>query len=222
MLNPIADPACIDLDLDCRSISFENPTGDRGAGGTALGGRKGAPAKLLPPGHTEILADITGPGRIRHIWMTFPPAAPEAMRGVWLEAYYDDLDQPSISVPCVDFFGLPHGRPVHYYSALTAVQEGRGFNAYFPMPFHKRLRLELTNGSGRPIHFYYQIDYTLEKSLPDSAGYLLAAFRRENPTTLKQDFVIAEDFQGPGRFLGSVVGIRVLPSEMGWYGEGEF
>jgi hypothetical protein len=222
MPNFMPDPACIDLDLDCRSISFENPTGGRGAGGTAFAGRKGAPAKLLPVDHKEILAEIDGPGRIRHIWMTFPPAPPEAMRGVWLEVYYDDLEQPSISVPCVDFFGLAHGRPVHYYSALTSVQEGRGFNAYFPMPFRKRVRVELTNGSGRPIQFYYQIDYTLEKALPDSAGYLLATFRRENPTTLKQDFVIAADFEGPGRFLGCAVGIRVLPSEMGWYGEGEF
>ena len=50
MILTIADAACIDTELDCRSISFENPTGARGAGGTALGGRKGAPAKMMPPG----------------------------------------------------------------------------------------------------------------------------------------------------------------------------
>ena len=222
MILTIADAACIDPELDCRSISFENPTGARGAGGTALGGRKGAPAKMMPPGHHEVLADIEGPGQIRHIWMTFPPAPPEDMRGIFLEVYYDDLDQPSISVPCMDFFGLPHGRPVHYVSALTAVQEGRGFNAYFPMPFRRRVRVEVTNASGRPIQFFYQIDYTLQRSLAETAGYLHAAFRRENPTTLKQDFVIATDFQGPGRFLGCAIGIRLLPSEMVWYGEGEF
>ena len=222
MILTIADAACIDPELDCRSISFENPTGARGAGGTALGGRKGAPAKMMPPGHHEVLADIEGPGQIRHIWMTFPPAPPEDMRGIFLEVYYDDLDQPSISVPCMDFFGLPHGRPVHYASALTAVQEGRGFNAYFPMPFRRRIRVEVTNASSRPIQFFYQIDYTLQRSLAETAGYLHVAFRRENPTTLKQDFVIATDFQGPGRFLGCAIGIRLLPSEMVWYGEGEF
>jgi hypothetical protein len=117
-------------------------------------------------------------------------------------------------------FGLAHGRLAPYTSALTAVQEGRGFNAYFPMPFCRRLRMELTNASTRPQPLYYQLDYTLERELPSDAGYLHAAFHRENPTVQQRDFVIAEGFRGPGRFLGCVVGIRVL-DEGAWYGEGE-
>jgi hypothetical protein len=215
------DPARIDTTLDSRSISFENPRGERGAGGTAAKGRKGAPARLIEPGEKLILADITGPARVRHVWMTFPPAAPEQMRAVWLEVYYDDLTEPSISVPCLDLFGLPHGRTTGYCSALTSVQEGRGFNAYFPMPFARRARFELTNSSSRTIPFFYQIDYTLERVEPD-AGYLHVMFHRENPTVPKKDFVIASGLRGPGRFLGSAVGIRVLHDDMGWYGEGEF
>ena len=38
-------------------------------------------------------------------------APPERMRAVWVEVFYDGLKEPSISVPFVDFFGLPHGRP---------------------------------------------------------------------------------------------------------------
>jgi hypothetical protein len=41
------------------------------------------------------------------------------MRSVMIDVYYDDLEEPSVSVPCLDFFGLPHGRPVAYFSALT-------------------------------------------------------------------------------------------------------
>ena len=37
----LATVARIDTTLDSRSISFENPTGARGAGGQAAGGRKG-------------------------------------------------------------------------------------------------------------------------------------------------------------------------------------
>ena len=59
-----------------------------------------------------MLADIEGPGTIRHIWMTFPPAPPEQMRALLLEVFYDGAAEPSVSVPCLDFFGLPHGRPV--------------------------------------------------------------------------------------------------------------
>ncbi|MEZ4334473.1 MAG: DUF2961 domain-containing protein [Myxococcota bacterium] len=44
----------------------------------------------------------------------------------------------------------------------------------------------------------------------------------ENPTVQRRDFVIADDLQGPGRLLGSVVGIRVLQDDLfAWYGEGE-
>ena len=125
------------------------------------------------------------------------------------------------TVACLDFFGLAHGRTTDYFSALTAVQEGRGFNAYFPIPFKKHVRIELTNSRSSQIDLYYQVDYTLQEIDPE-AGYLHVMFNRENPTTLKKDFVIASGLKGPGRFLGSTVGIRVLQDGMLWYGEGEF
>jgi hypothetical protein len=215
------DPQLIDTGIDSRSISFENPRGERGGGGTAANGRKGSPSRLILPGDKVTLADIKGPGQLRHIWMTFPPANPELMRSVMVEVFYDGLEEPSISVPCLDFFGLPHGRPAPYFSALTSVAEGRGFNAYFPLPFRKRLRMELTNGGPVPLLFFYQIDYTLEEISPE-AGYLHVSFRRENPTTLTRDFIIVNGLKGPGRFLGCAVGIRVLHDDMSWYGEGEF
>jgi len=167
-------PALIQTSLDSRAISFENPTGQRGAGGSVAKGRKGAPSRLIMPGEKLVLADITGPGRVRHLWMTFPPGTPQQMRAVWIEVYYDDRTEPSISVPCVDFFGLAHGRPTPYFSALTSVAEGRGFNAYFPMPFARRFKLVLTHSGTQPISFYYQVDYTLEP-MDAQQGYSLAS-----------------------------------------------
>ena len=215
------DPARIDLAHETRTVSFENPTGAKGEAGQAHGGRKGAPNRFLAPGEEVVLADLAGPGRIGHVWMTFPPMPPEAMRGVWLEAFYDGLAEPSVSVPCVDFFGLPHGRPVPYESALQAVQEARGFNSWVPMPFRERVRVVLHNDSGRAFPFYYQIDFTLGPEDPD-VGLLHVSFARENPTALQQDFTITRGLRGPGRFLGCNVGVRVLPDErFSWYGEGE-
>lgn len=216
------DPSRIDLSLDSRAVTFENPSGARGAGGTAHGGRKGAPMRELAPGEKVVLADLEGPGTIRHVWMTFPPARPEWMRAMVLEVFYDGASEPSISVPCLDFFGLPHGRPAHYVSALTAAQQGRGFNAYLPIPFRRRIRVELTNGAARPMFLYYQLDYTLERELAPETGLLHVSFRRENPTRLREDFTIASGLRGPGRYLGCSVGIRPLPAEhFVWYGEGE-
>ena len=220
MIDWVWNPAYVDPTLDSRAATFENPTGARGSGGSGHGGRKGAPKRLLQPGERVVLADIEGPGVIRHIWMTFPPARPERMRALYLDVFYDDAAEPSVSVPCLDFFGLPHGRTVAYASALASAQEGRGFNSYVPMPFDARVRVELVNGSTRRTMLYYQIDYTLQPSLPEHLGRLHASFRRENPTTMRQDFVIADGFHGPGRFLGCNVGVRVVDAGA-WYGEGE-
>src|SRR5436190_19709082 len=83
------DPSTVDTALDSRAVSFENPEGARGAGGQAAGGRKGAPSRWLRPGETVQLCDLRGPGRVRHFWMTFPPAAPEVMRAMRIEAFYN-------------------------------------------------------------------------------------------------------------------------------------
>lgn len=216
----IWNPAFIDPSMDCRSATFENPSGERGQGGTAHRGRKGAPSRRLAPGERLTLADIDGPGTIRHVWMTFVPGPPGTMRSLFVEVFYDGGDEPSVSVPCLDFFGLPHGRPVPYHSVLTSAQEGRGFNSYFPMPFDGHARVEIVNAGASPATLYYQIDYTLEPSLGADSGYLHVSFRRDNPTVQGRDFVIADGIEGPGRFLGCNVGVRVIDPG-NWYGEGE-
>lgn len=86
-----SDPSIIDPTLESRSVSFENPTGARGGGGRSQGGRKGSPSGEIEPGARVVLADIEGPGTIRHVWMTIPPAPPERMRAVRLEIFYDGL-----------------------------------------------------------------------------------------------------------------------------------
>ncbi len=221
----VGDPAIIDTALDSRSISFENLTGARGAGGTAHGGRKGAPNRITKPGDEITLADIQGPGRIGHFWITVPPLPPQEMRRLILEVTYDGREAPSISVPLVDFFGCPHGRPVPLNTAYTTIQEGRGYNSWLPMPFRDNIRITFRNQSNRTFPLYYQVDYNLAPQAEDT-GLLHVSFARENTTTLGQDFTIAQGFKGPGRFMGCNIGVRVLndilmQKHFSWYGEGE-
>jgi hypothetical protein len=217
------DPSVIDTRLSSRSVSFENPTGEPGAGGRAANGRKGSPNIVFAPGQVVTLADIRGPGTLRHWWLTVPPMAPEIMRAIRLQVFYDGAEQASIDVPALDFFGATLGRPSAMATALTTVQEARGFNAYFPMPFEQSVRVVLSNESAAAFPLYYQIDYTLDDSEQTrEPSYLHVEYRRQNPTQPKQDFVISSGLRGPGRFLGCVVGIRVNQDGVfSWYGEGE-
>lgn len=221
-MTPFDNPSLIDTRFDSRSASFENPLGEKGKGGMTHGGRKGFPSKTIMPQETVTLLETEGPGTVRHLWFTVPPAPPEHLRSFALNVYYDGNEQPSISVPILDLCGAVHGRPTEFFAEMIAVHEARGFNCWIPMPFKQSIKLEFVNHSHFPTRLYYQVDFTLESAVPESGshGYLHSSFRRENPTTLKQDFVISDGLQGPGRFLGCVVGVRVLDAGM-WYGEGE-
>jgi len=204
-----------------RAATFENPTAEPGGGNL---GRKERPNKLLDPGERVVLADLEGPGTVTHVWATvgapYPnDATSEFLRRQTLEVFYGDRTEPSISVPVPDFFGAVHGVPVSYASALTAINENRGFTNRIPMPFRDRIRLEYRNADERHALLYYHADVLLGP-VDDDAGILHAAFRRENPTELGRDFVVTEGLHGPGRFLGWTGGVRVLDGKH-WWGEGE-
>lgn len=214
----------LDTKLESRSISFENPTGERGEGGKTasnLGvGRKGFPAKSIVPGETVDLCDITGPGTIRHIWMTgsFKDKT-SALRSMVIRAYWENQEHPSVECPLGDFMGFAHAKVVSYQSAVHSVGQNAALNIWLPMPFEKRAKITLTNEGEETITVFYQVDYTIGDSHPSVFGRLHAAFRRENPTTLTRDFEILPKREGAGRFIGAVLGIRTL--EGNWWGEGE-
>ncbi|MEM7018446.1 MAG: glycoside hydrolase family 172 protein [Pseudomonadota bacterium] len=208
--------------LKSRSISFENPTGAPGQGGQTsnpLGvGRKGRPAEMIQPGETVALCDVAGMGTLRHIWMTTRKSA-KLFRSVILRAWWDGQEHPSIEAPLGDFFGFAHGRVAPYQSAVHSVGQSAAMNFWLPMPFTENAYITLTNEYHAPIPIYYQIDYTLGDSHPDDVGRLHVLFRRENPTTLTQDFVLLPERHGIGRYLGAVIGVR--PLDPRWWGEGE-
>ena len=220
--NPVHEPYLLNTNLESRSISFENPTGARGEGGktaSKLGvGRKGSPFKIFEPGDMVQLCDITGPGTIRHIWMT-TRRDPENLRSCIVRVYWDDQTYPSIECPVGDFMGFAHGKAMPYHTAVHSVGEKAGMNIWLPMPFSKRARITYTNEGTKKTGLYYQIDYTLGEKYPADVGRLHVLFRRENPTTLAKDFELLPKRTGKGRFIGSMIGVRSLQEK--WWGEGE-
>jgi hypothetical protein len=222
-MSSLASPSYLFPGHASRAATFENPTGAVSAGGAAAGGRKGAPSRIIAAGERVVLADFDGPGTITHIWLTVASARltapPGFLRAQILEVFYDGASEPSMSVPVPDLFGAVHGVTSSYASALTAVNDGRGFTLRIPMPFRRHIRIEYENGSDELAILYYQADALLGP-IPDDTGILHVAFRRENPTIEGRDFVIDEGLRGPGRYLGCTGGVRVL-DDRHWWGEGE-
>ena len=66
------------------------------------------------PGESRVIADIKGPGKITHLWMT----TGQHYRDVLIKITWDNHDVPSVLVPYGDFFGLGNGIVNSYQSAL--------------------------------------------------------------------------------------------------------
>ncbi len=209
--------------VETRWISFENLHAEKGQGGKVNQGRKGSPSRNIKAGETITLADIQGPGVIRRIWCTVRGRV-ENLRGLVVRMYWDDQTVASVEAPLQDFFGIPFARQVAFESSFFSNPEGRSFNCFIPMPFKKRARVVIENQSPQDSgDFFFDIDCTLGDRLPDPLAYFHAHYRRENPTTPKQDFEILPRVRGEGRYLGANVGIRPIGDykEPVWFGEGE-
>ena len=219
----IREPYRLDTGLVSRSISFENPTGESGAGGKAASNlgptRKGAPCRDIKPGETVQMCDLAGPGTIRHIWITCNHS-PEDLRALVLRVWWDGQAHPSIECPVGDFFGTAQGKVMPYQSAVHSVGAEAGMNLWLPMPFTKRARITFSNEGTKTTPLFYQVTYTLKDKLPKDVGRLHVLFRRENPTTEKQDFELLPVRHQKGRYVGAVIGIRNLHPDK-WWGEGE-
>ncbi len=142
-------------DAETRSISPENPTGEKGRGGMATEGTGAGPARelgqgwkvspsvVIAPHETFVLADIDGSGAIQHIWLT--PTG--SWRNQILRMYWDDDPQPAVECPVGDFFACGWGEFAQVSSLAVCVNPGTAFNCYWEMPFTRRARITLTNES---------------------------------------------------------------------------
>ncbi len=141
----------------------------------------------IEPGATKTIAEITGPGCIRHIWMTMWFPHEDYLRRVLLRCFWDGSSEPSIECPIGDFFGLGHAMRKNFVTAVLQMshEHGRGFNSYWPMPFRKSARLELENQGAEVYPHYFYIDYEAydSPSALDGMSYCHVQWRRENPTT---------------------------------------
>nr|MDD6335348.1 DUF2961 domain-containing protein [bacterium] len=134
--------------------------------------------------------------------------------------YWDNCPHPSVEAPLLDFFCICHGRAAPLITQMLYVQDGRGFNCWFPMPFRTHARITIENDSGIDVTMlFYQVDYSLGDDIGPEDGLFHARFRRDNPCPMGQDYVLC-DIEGCGQYVGTVLGVRSLYNDF-WWGEGE-
>ena len=214
-------------EAETRSISAENPTGQKGGGARAtpdemspasvLGlGWKVRPCIRLEPGTSTTLMDIEGAGVIQHIWIT---VRHEAYRDTVLRFHWNGEENPSIEAPLGDFFCNGHGLRYNVNSLPVAVNPSGGFNCYWPMPFRHRARITIENQRSEPIDgFFYQITYALTE-VPENAACFHAQWRRSMTRRDHPEHVILEGVVGRGHYVGTFLAWTQLSN--GWWGEGE-
>ncbi len=174
-----------------RSVSPENPSGEKGKGGMSvpdpetlpfsaaasdLGqGWKVSPFYKVKPGQTLTLMGADGPGVIQHIWLVADPAKG---RSHILRFYWDGEETPSIETPVSDFFAVGHNQFAPVDSLAVIVNPKSAFNCYWPMPFRRQAKVTFTNQDREELRLLtYQMTYA-ETEVPDNAAYLHAQWRR--------------------------------------------
>jgi hypothetical protein len=139
----------------------------------------------LEPGESRVLADIKGPGVIKHIWMTQLNHYRECL----LKITWDNAKKPSVLAPLGDFFCLGHGIVNSFQSLLFTASttrnnefnQGCALNCYAPMPFKERAVVELINESSETHMQFFYVDYEKRAEPEPEVGYFHAEFRRANP-----------------------------------------
>jgi hypothetical protein len=178
----------------------------------------------LPAGETLRLADIAGPGVIRHIWITVAdttPAGPFVLRDLVLRMYWDGETAPSVEVPIGDFFCNGFASRALVNSMPIVVAPTGGMNSYFPMPFREHALITLeSDHPGDLEHVFFQVDYTIGDDLPEDVATFHAQWRRSNGDLPKgEDHTIVDGIQGAGHYVGTYIALASL--ERFWWGEGE-
>ena len=93
---------------------------------------------MMRPGETRTLAQIAGPGCVRHIWMTLASREEAYLRRSVLRMFWDGArdalrrspdsatSSASATACMTEFSSMP---------LTMSPRDGRGFNCFFPMPF---------------------------------------------------------------------------------------
>ncbi|MBN2580995.1 MAG: DUF2961 domain-containing protein [Pirellulales bacterium] len=151
---------------------------------------------------TMEVADLKGPGIIRHIHLTRHHPTEPAARGVVLEIWFDDAKEPAVVCPLADFFGHGcNGRGMDFSTPFIECAPW-SYNCYFPMPFKSKARVLLRNDTDVKLLNYTYVEWESLPEWDDRLGYFHAAFNRKNFQLTKKTDETFFEVEGEGHLLG--------------------
>jgi len=156
----------------------------------------------LDAGKRMVVADLKGPGVIRHIHMCRHHPAAECARGIVLEITFDNAKTPAVHCPVADFFGDGCNGAAMDFSSRFIEAAPWSYNAYFPMPFKTRAKVVLRNDTKKNVMDYSYVEWEPLKTWNDKLGYFHATYRRDAfQLTPKTDHLFFH-VRGAGHLLG--------------------
>lgn len=155
----------------------------------------------IAPGKKVTIFDAEGPGMIVRMWFAIESRDPYFLRRIVIRMYWDNEQKPSVEAPVGDFFGCGF-KYRQYVSQFLGMTSG-GYLCYFPMPFERRARIEITNETRQEIDgFFYQVDYQkFEDALHSDVAYFHAQWNRSIKTDYDSNYVILKA-EGKGHLVG--------------------
>ena len=157
----------------------------------------------IAAGDSAVLLDTPGPGVVRRLWITVASRDRQYLRRIALKMYWEGETDPSVAAPLGDFFG--NGFTKRHYTALVMGEASGGFYCYLPMPFRRRARIVVENGTGRPIDaLYYNMELVRDVRLPSGFATFHAWWHRDPRTGARAPHLILA-----ARGRGALVGVSL-------------
>ena len=218
-----------------RSVTPENPTGEKGKACMATEGTgarlakhlgqgwKISPSIIIPAGQTAVLADIQAQGEICSMWI-----GGHITREYILRIYWDGDTVPAVECPLTDFFANAwlDNRDSYFKGPFfplntlpVCINPNNGTNCFWTMPFEKGFKITMENTSKGDLCCYYQINF-VEKKLSQKPLYFHAQYRQSDRVPLMENHVILDNIQGRGCYVGTSLAVELHGNDI-WWGEGE-
>ena len=165
--------------------------------------------RRIPETGSVEIANLTGPGSVRHIWLL-------AGDDTRLVIHVDDAPAPQVDVPLKPFFGVMLGLDPYFIDCaayavlpnpLPNMPGTPGYNLYLPIPFSKSCRITLRGPEGQRATA--MVDWHAYPTVDQLTPYRLHATHRvAKPATQRGSYLDLGNFEGEGFLAGVAVGYQ--------------